>query len=438
MKRRTKIKIFAGIVVLLLIVGAVITLKSPLGDKLVKDYISKKVYLAKLFNVTAFDYEWNSFSMRLQKGDNVVFLFGNIFPFDATFEAKLNDISQLNPNLAGKINSQGEIKHKTYTDIKGNALFAEGFGSYRLECVKTCVGVFNGNGFDTGELLKMVKINFPYIRGKNTLSLVFSRKGTKLHSKFKGDFEYNDIKIKDLTLLADGEIYSSKDYDVNVKIFSKKVKGDVKIKRTKINLLLSGNLKLNLDLFRSVTLYPVKGIDDVNFSYSRLGDVFKFGSNQYTGYANKNEINVQLDAMSYKKFFSYLGLVPIFKGVVNGNVSLGKNEGTFNLVVNDISFIDKKWVGYVEKRIRHKVQKGTLFLKGTFNDKKITFNALLNTPDLIASIRDGVMYYDGSFHFKINVTYKNEAKYVFYVTDKKIKLIYEDNSYKTRQNILFE
>jgi hypothetical protein len=428
------------ILIFILAVSFYALYKSSFGKKLVKKYLSEKIEFLNNFNLKSFKYDWNSFSMKLIKGNNHIYLFGNIFPLNATYEAEFKNLSQIDKNFQGALTSQGNIKYTNYTSVVGSVLFANGYGNMNLQCMHKCVGVFNGSSFDTQEFLKMIKLNFPYIKGVNDLGLVITKKYIKAVSNFKGFFKYYQIYFPKFYANVKAKIKSRNDYIANIKFYSPLIKGRVSINKTPSGEKLKGRVSLTLLSIRYITLYPLQGRDEINYAYSTQSGLLKFSSEDFSGYVDNSGINILLNNLSSSKFFDYLHLKPVFKGKVSGNITIKNKKGSFNFLINNAIVLPNNIIKRIEEITGYRFPVlSKLFLKGQFDNKKIVFNMLSNANNNTTfSIQNGVIFYNGKFHYKLSAVYNNRVKYDFYISNKKVKLLDKTTSYQYKQETLIE
>jgi hypothetical protein len=437
MNRKKILIIFISFFLVLLSVFAVIYF-SPIGENFLKNYISSKLGLLKNFQLEKFNYKWNSFSATLKNGSNFILLYGDIFPFDASYEANFNNLEEITSELRGKLESKGVVNYiKNKTNIEGNAIFAGGYGKLKLKCDFDCIGSFNGKEFDTQKLLYMLKEPFPYLIGKNDLNLTINKHFYVAYVNFTGDFKYKDkFYFQNVDLKGEIKIKDRNNKDIVINAISDKAKVNLFYKERNKKFHIKGKIFTNLEIFRKYVLYPVRGEKEIKFSYDNIGDILKFETDDFKGYVDKDNINIQFNNLDSKIAFNYLGLDPLFKGIVNGEISI-KNIGEFSFVINNMVLLNSRLKHYIEKSIGLKMKKfNVMFLKGKFDKEKVIFNMLVKDKKLVASIENGVYFYNGDYKFNIDIIVDNNYKYVFSVTNKKIKLKKLIRSYKVKQKIL--
>jgi hypothetical protein len=436
MNLKKSLTVTGGIFFVLILIFVAIY-SSPVGENLLKNYISSKLGLLKNFQIEKFNYKWNSFSVILKKGSNYISIYGDIFPFDATYEAKFNNLEEISNEFRGSIESQGNINYENYTIVSGNAIFADGYGDLKLQCNSSCVGIFNGKDFDIQKLLYMVKVNFPYLTGNNDLNIVVKKAVSDVYVNFKGKFNYKDIIVLPSTaILANLKIKNRNNFEMDLKNVSDNLILDLNYKKDPQKVVAKGKAVVNLSAFRKILLYPFVGRDEIRFYYDSIGDILKFEAGSYKGYYD-GKINIQLNNLNLIRFFRYINIPKFAEGYINGDIVIGKKEGVFNIIVNNCLLDNTKIIKYISSKINRKISKlDVVFLKGEFDRNRVVFNILSKSKNLIVSIQNGVYFYNGKYRFNVEVIVDNNYKYVFSVSDKGIKLKKALRSYKVQQEIL--
>jgi len=432
-KHRKRLKIalsvFAVVVVLMVIVY-----KSPVGENLLRNYISSKLSLIKRFEIEEFNYKWNSFSLVLKKGSNYIYVYGDLFPFDATYEANFKNLEEINSNFRGELQSKGVIKYKGESLINGNALFANGYGDLNLTCNDDCKGNFKGSDFDLQSLFYMVKITFPYLKGITDLGINFNKKRFYVFYDFNGEVKYKNLFFKNVNVKGKGIVNKRDDFSLLANVKHKFFEGNLTLVN-KNSFKYKGNAWVYMRILQPIILYPINVKEFIKFSYDQSSGVLKFFATDFSGYNIKDEIDLQLNKLSLKRFFKIIGIPPLAKGKINGNITI-KYIGSFDLISNDFSVIKNRVISYIERKIGRKISSlKVAFLKGHFDRKKVVFDFLSKDNNLLLSIQQGVYYYSGDRKFIIEVI-NNKIKYVFFVKNNSIKLISKKKSYELKEKIL--
>ena len=388
--------------------------------------------MIKTFKINSFHYSFNSFSAIFQKGNNYIYIYGNIFPFRATYEANLDKLSELTDKLRGVIKSNGEIIDRGIIFINGNALFANGYSNIKFQCNKKCVGTLNGDEFNTQELLQMLKINFPYVEGTNNLFVVFKENSKEIKSNFNVDFKYDDIVLKNMS----GKL--NMNCQKNALIFNIRAKNDrVSIDlngKKNNNLILSGNIKLPLNLLKKYTLYSFNGDADINFSVDYLNNILKFTNKYFNGDYSNNIITININQMPSSLFFSYLNLPNLLNGFINGTIIIN-NEGNFDLIINKAFIKNNNLINYIKRKTHCNINTFDVVLaKGSFDKNKIIFTIIAKNNHCIATIKQGVYFYNGKSRYLLEIYSQNKTKFKFKIDNNKIKLINVIKNVQQRDN----
>ncbi len=438
MKKYKKLAILIGSIIVVSFLTLILVYNSPVGENFLKSYISSKLKLLNRFEIEDFNYKWNSFSVILKKGSNYISIYGDLFPFDAIYEANLNNLEEIDKNFRGKIESKGTITYRNYAVINGNALMADGYGNLKLQCNNSCVGIFNGKSFDTQKLFYMIKLNFPYLLGRNDLNIIKKKDLDKILFRFQGMVNYkNLIVLPKSIILAKIKFKDRQNYEINATNISKDINLKINSKEKNGKIFLKASGIINLPVLRNVLLYPVTGKEKINFYYDNIGDILKFFSDNFKGYYADNTINIQLNTLSAYKFFRYLYIKPFCHGNINGDIVIKQKEGEFNIISSNCKLIDNDIVKFIEKKVKRDIKNLKIaFLKGKFDNKKLVFNILSKSDNFIISIQKGVYFYNGKYRYNVDVIIDGNYKYVFKVDNNGIKLLKTLKSYKVEQKIL--
>ncbi len=408
---------------------------SKFGENLFKVYISSKLTMLKTFNIKSFNYSFNSFSAIFKKGNNYTYIYGNIFPFKATYEANFDNLSELTDKLRGVIKSNGEIIDRGIIFINGNALFADGYSNIKFQCDKKCVGTLSGDEFNTKELLQMLKINFPYVEGKNNLFVVFKENSKEIKSSFNVDFKYNEIKLKNMSGTLNMKCQKNA-LLFNVSAKNNRVSINLKGKKNS-NLILSGNIRLPLNLLKKYTLYSFRGTSDINISIDDLNNIFKFSNKYFNGDYYNHNITININQMPSDIFFSYLNLPNLLNGKINGIIKINKDEGNFDLIINKAFIKNNYFINYINRKTQCNINTlNVVLIKGNFDKNRIIFTILAKNNKCIVTIKQGAYFYNGANKYLLEIYSQNKTKYIFKINNNKIKLINVIKNVQQKDNFI--
>ncbi len=419
-KKPVKLLIYAVIFILILVTILIILYLSPAGKKIIEKYVLKKFEIFSSFEVKNFNYEWNSFSVKLQKKDNTVAIYGNYFPFNASYNANFNDISEIDSNFRGSLTSDGSMDYQKNLLINGNAVLAGGYMLLKLKCSDKCRGDLNGSDFNTQKLFYMLNLHLPYFKGTNSLDVKLAD-NIKARFKYDGSFDFPPyVEIKNINIKGKVYIKNRETYKVTASFNSKKAAGNVSFLKENLEFTLQGNTGIELNILRNVVLYPVQTRKKVKFLYTNDGN-FKFNIDKYiTGFYNNSTLNIQLNSLNSKEFFKIINIEPFFQGVVNGNIVITGRYGNFDFFVENAKILKTGIIALIAKKTGiHTGVMNKMFIKGSFNRKKAVFNILAQNGNVIVNIQNGNFDYNGHNLYKIVIT-SNGNKYVFEIKNNKI------------------
>jgi hypothetical protein len=406
------------IVIFGVVLGIFFVFNSFLGKEIVSSMVKEKFKFLHM-DLKNLTFDFNSFSAEFTKGDNHVFLFGNLFPFSGIYEAKLNNLKEIS-KYNGKFYSKGDFSYKNALLLKGNAIFADGFGSLNLKCNGKCFGEIKGDDFNTFKLLKMLNLKIPAkIEGKNSLDVKIADK-TEVDFKFFGNIT-KKVSLKNLKI--DGKYFNNL---LKIKAKNSKLKLSSLVNFSKKSL--KGNVLMWLGLLKPVTLYPLKGYDKFKFVFNK--GVFKM-YNPYVSVIYFNTLSANINSLPSNKFFGFLGIREFFRGKVSGNVKFDLH--TFNFVVSNPVLVSNPVYEKIKKYVGVK-NFDVILIKGNYDKTKVNFHIIAqNQKKGISVLADGNYYYGGDY--KINLEIVAENKYKFLVENKEVKLI-EATKRKKNEEIL--
>ena len=426
------IKFLIGFLIFIFILlggSYVLIYKTPFGKKLVKNYVVSKLEFLKHnnFRVKIFAYDINSFSLELINKENKINIFGNLFPFKASYDANIINLSDINPKLKGALSSKGDLSYKNgLLFIKDSILFANGYGSLNFACNnKDCYGELIGDEFDIFSLFNMISLNYPYINGTTSLNIKKLPNKIIIKSNFIANLNKDFLKINDLkgnlllTLLED---------KTNLKISANSSLLDINLSGTIVNsnnYSLKGIALIDLSILRKILLFPIKSKELIEFTYDSSNRVLKYKGDFYDGSFFDNTLNVNINKMPTKIFFEKLHLPFLMKGIIDGSITIKGKRGYANLAVNNVVILNNLISNYIEKvsHVNIKKLKVVLF-KGEFDSKKVLFSLLSENKKFIFYFKNGKYDYDTkSLSFDIEFVIKNKEKYLFKFENNKLKLI---------------
>ena len=421
MKRKYKLGLISFFLIILL---GIIFFSNRFVKYVIVSNISHYFPTAK---IVYFESKFNNFSLKLKDTNFVATIYGQFFPFRASVDGDINDLSIFNSLLNGKVKFNGEIIKSNNLVIKGNSFFAKGYLNFICDLDnRVCRG--EGKGFDLVLLLKIVNLNFPYIKGESDLkidkfNIILNTKG-----EFNNTLIYSPFTAKTDIILKNNYINFSSIIDSQI--------GDLNITQGKfdtktINFEYKAN-NLNLSSFKKLFLYPLKGYVSINGQYK--DNILKFKNKEIEGYKDKKlVINLK---MKCKDFFSYLNIKPLIKGEVSGNIQID-NKGMFSLLISNAYFLKSYFTQKLFKLTGIKIENkllNNIFLEGNFNNKKINFNLVASNNNFYINFLNAKFSYPNRFESEIVLSNQNKT-YKIKVKNKNFKII-EKRLKKEKQEIL--
>ena len=403
--------------IFLIVLGGVIFFISNIIKYVILSSINNYFPTTKIVD---FESKFNNFSLKLKDPNFVATVYGQFFPFTASVDGNINNLSMFNFLLNGKLKFNGEIIKNDSLIIKGNSFFAKGYLNFTCDLDnKKCKG--EGKGFDTTMLLKMISLDIPYVMGKTNLKI--DKNNIDLNTK--GEFNNTTIYVP---FTAKTNMTFNKNYILFSSIIDSKI-GKIYITQGKfnnkaINFIYEAH-DVNLFSFRKLFLYPLKG--DVSLNGQYKNNVLKFRNKEIEGYKdNKLVINLKMDSTN---FFNYINIKPLIKGEVSGNIQIDK-RGVFSLLISNAYFLKNFFTQKLFKltgiRIDNKLL-NNIFLKGSFDNKKIDFSLVASNNDFYINFLNMEFFYPNKFESEIvlsnqNITYKIKIKNMdFKIIEKRIK-----------------
>ncbi len=430
-------RVFYGIIFFVMFIGIVFLIySSPIGKNLIENYVKHRLRAFDNFSVKTFNYDFNSFSAVLKKGSNTISVYGNFIPFDASYDADFKNIGELDSHLRGEMLSKGNLNYLGYLSIAGNAVFANGYSSIRLQCTDKCVGVLNGNDFNTQNLLSMLKINLPYFEGTNSLNIIIKKDKSNAIFTYKGKFIYKNLFLKNVKLNGEITYQNYSNYHLFMKVYHKLFDSTVFFSMKNGVFNLNGNMDANMSVFDPIVDFPLHGRKNIQFAYTNQ-KITKFNiGKEIEGFCTQDNINIQLNSLSAKDFFGYIDMNPFIKGKLNGNIYITPKGNSFNFLINNASLIPNKTINYIKAKTGlKKLSLNVVFMKGNFDKNKVIFNILGKDDTVLFSIQNGIYFYNGTYAYNIEIL-KGNVKYLFNVKNGKIKLMKVIKNQPQRQEIL--
>ena len=419
---------------------------SPLGEKVIQRYIINRLCLTDKLQPTFFNYTFDSFSLILKKDNNLVQIFGNLYPLNAVYSANFNNINTLWPYLKGKLHSTGSIKTQNQeTFLEGNIVTAKGFGKVNLKCNKNFFkGSLNLQKLDTFTFLSMIKdFKLPFFKGipfegRSNLKLTIDNPAI-LEFFFNGNVLINSYKIPS-KIYVSMNLNTINDFSFRSIISSNDIKGI--IKGNEKNSVLSFNADFNyfnLKFLQNLLLYPLKSKIPLNINYTSDSDIVLFKSSFLNGDFKKGTFNIQFKTDS-ETFFKVLSLNEIIKGDVSGNIYIDdlKEKGTFNILFANASFNSLPLIKKIERKtgINLENSKGIFFFNGEFNKKRIVFNLISKDQKYIFIIKNGIYDYSGVLSINIKISSPKKEVYLN-VFNNKIKVLNINYKNKPTETLVF-
>ena len=367
-----------------------------------------------------FESKFNNFSLKLKDTNFVATIYGQFFPFRASVDGKINNLSMFNSLLNGKLKFNGEIIKNKNLIIKGNSFFAKGYLNFTCDLDnKVCKG--QGEGFDTRKLAKIVNFNISGVKGKTDLKIDKNVVTLNTKGEFNNTILYAPFTAKtDITLKNNYILFSS--------IIDSKI-GKLNITQGKfngkaINFVYKAN-DINLSSFRKIFLYPLKGFVSVNGQYK--DNILKFRNKEIEGYKDKKlVISLKMDST---RFFNYINIKPLIKGEVSGNIQIDK-KGVFSLLISNAYFLQNSFTQKLFHLTRIKIYNkflNNVFFKGNFDNKKVEFSLVASNNNFYINFLNANFFYPNMFESEIslsnqNIEYKIKIKNgIFKIIEKRFK-----------------
>lgn len=434
--KKTMIFIMFIIVFLVLFIGLYF---SPIGNNFVEKYVISKICFEKKFQPVYFKHSLTSFSLILKNDENIMQIYGKLFPFKADFNAKISNLNSLVPSLQGKIFAMGEINKDGR--VKGNVFFAKGEAILNLICQKNNIkGEIKGKNFNTYYFLKMFKnLNFKEfnlsLKGINDLNIKFNG-NVLLNANFIGYMIIFGKKIPvKITNLFN---YTNKKFSYKGIIESEDIKGLVTINKNADGIEYSAKFdKINLKFFKNIFLIPVQKKVALDIFYNTLNKVYDFQSQLFSGFY-KNKILVLQFKMPSHYFFELLSLPEIFDGGVIGNVRVFGKNGKINLLMEN-AIIKKDIFEKLQKYINIKYNthtKGKIFVTGKFDKEKIIFDFISKDLNYYWSIKNGIYYFNGKFKFILKLS-DGKYIYLFKINNNDIRLLKKIDKHQATETLVY-
>jgi len=400
-----------------------------LGIKIVKYTIISNI--KKYFptaEIIYFESNFNNFSLKLKDTNFIAIIYGEAFPFRASIDGDINDLSMFHSLLNGKLEFNGEIIKDNNLIIKGNSFFAKGYLNFECDLDnRICKG--EGKGFDTSLLAKMIDLNLSYVKGETDLKIDKDIVNLNTKGEFNNTIIYVPFTAKTKLMLKDNNILFSS-------VISSNKIGKINITKGKFNGKVAKFIykadDINLSSFKNLFLYPLKGF--VNISGQYKDDVLRFKNKEIEGYKDKKlVINLK---MNCEDFFNYIDIKPFVKGEVSGNIQID-NKGAFSLLISNAYFLKNFFTQKLFKLTGIKIDNKLLhniFLKGSFDNKKIDFSLVASNSNFYINFLDAKFFYPDRFESEIVLSNQNKA-YKIRVKNKNFKII-EKRVKKSKQEIL--
>ncbi len=422
-------KIIIALVILIVLFGVAVGVYfSPIGDNFLKKYIVSKICFGNKFTPVYFNHSFNSFSMILKNNQNKIQIFGTLFPFKAVYDAKIPNIKSVFPDCKGEMLLMGNINKSNEGKMVGDMFFAKGVAKLDLKCNKNRIeGEIKGKNFDTSKFLNLfdnlnlndfnisVKgVNNIYANVKNYILIKSDFRGKIIIFNKEVPLQIKNLLDIDKNSVSYRGIISGKDIDGIIKIYNNN--------RNSMEYLGRFD-KINLNLFKPILLIPIRKKVSLNIFYDPLNKIYDFKSGYFSGFYKKPDLVLQFKMPSFD-FFEFLSLPEIINGVVTGNIHVNNKNGSFNILMENAVF--KNYVlNYLNRFVNvgcMTKNRGKIFATGTIDNKKIVFDLISKDLNCFWSIKHGVYYFDGKYHFVLKL---NNGKYTYFldINNSDIKLL---------------
>ncbi len=403
-----------------------IIILSSVRDYFVKNFLQNKIdKVIPGFKITYFKSRLNNtFTLSIQKQNNIVRIYGNIYPLNALFDANFQNISKIYPKFRGKMILHGTvIKKNNHYLIKGIAYFADGYLNYNATFNRNLYVKAKGKDFNIQKLLYMLKIDYPYIDGVTDLNIE-KNKNIIITAKTKGNIK------KDINTKFNAVTKIKKDMFIKIYSNINSELGNITLSSQNLKNKYINNINakdINLSYLHSVLIYPFKGLVDFVGSYNGRDKIFKFYNKKYEGFmTNHIEITFQ---MKSDKFSKYVNISNFLKGDVSGIIIIHKKTGSFDIVSKNNVFVKNSFTHNIYKLTGIKLYKYKLkniFIKGNFDQNKTVFNLLSDNDDLSMNIQQGIFTYSGKIEIVLFIR-KDNIEYKILIKNNKYKLINKRN-----------
>jgi hypothetical protein len=432
-KRQKRIRILKAIAVFLLFICLLIGLSfTKIGNNLVKEILSSKInHYVNGVRITFLEYGINSFSINLKKDDNILKIYGELFPLNAMFEGNFDNISALTSEFRGKMQLNGRL-YKAVNNYKadGTAYFASGNLNFKIG-FKPFDIVAQGDGFDIKKLLYMLKIRNDLVTGTTSLHIIREKSSYKIELNSAGNIPYFDVAFKSFTKI---NAKNKRNFSFLSHITSDMGMADIEGYEKNGKLECDMEAKdVNLSYLKKFLIYPLKDLISFKGRYNSASGIFKFKSKDFEGFYDDHlEITFKLKS---DKFFEYIGLKKLFDGIITGIVKINKTNGTFDLVSNNTKLLNNSILKKIYKLSGIDLNKENLskvFFRGTFNNKYVSLDVLSTNDTISLNIKNGKYYYNGKYSFILFIR-KNNNVYEFKISNGIVRLI-KSSKFKQENN----
>lgn len=412
--RYKKFLIFFLSFILLVVFLFWIIFNTSIGKNLLKIYFQKEIdtYFPGI-KIEKLVVTFNNFSMTLKDNKNFYKLYGQIFPFDAILEGNMKEFIIGGKKFKENIILSGHVlkKNKSYL-ITSNVYFDDSVGFLNVNLSKRDKKInFVTNNVDIKYFFN--KFSIPYIKGLDAKvelnALNYNNNyivAVQINGKYKNNILYSKIKFT---------FNSFNNILLKGMIESKVLEGNFNA-NLKNNFIYNSNFN-KFDLSLVDLIFPFRGIVSLELKKDE-SDIIKFSSNHFKGFKDK-DLNIEF-SMPVEEFFYHVNLDNIFsEGIVTGRFLISK-KGFFNFIIQKAKLKTK--IAKKLKVINNYFDK--IFVKGSFDRKKVIFNLLTDNKNLTINIKNGHILIKNNLipSFVVIINNLKEKKYYkFY--NKKLKLI---------------
>ncbi len=434
--RVNKFLVFFLLILFVVISGFIFVLNTDYGKNIIKEYIEIKIhkYMPGV-RITYIDYGLKDFSVTLKKGENIVKIYGDMFPLNAVFEGKLKDVSVLYPELRGEAEINGNVYKKNgFYLAEGKAFFADGFMNFSVKFNKYIELKGEGEEFDLQKLFYMTYKDFPYLKGRTALKILKTPQQSLIKLKSVGVYtKVINTHFESQTSITGG--LKSGDFVSEIKTDMGKFRLKGKYNDNLFKYVFRAeNVKLNA--LKPLLIFPFKCEVSFKGDYEPENKTIKFKGKDFEGYMNK-KINITFKTTS-QRFFNCIGVKKLFDGKIFGNIKINNQKGDFNIVCEKVKFLKNILIARIYRQTGIDITKqniNKMFIKGEFDNKRVLLDILGSMKNFSFNVKKGVWEYAKKLNMILYMR-KNGVFYKILISGNKVKLLKQRKVRKTDNTIL--